>query len=257
MPWKKSEWSAFIHRKISAYWYYKTLEEASQKSSLKYFDLSLTKPQKPHQLWPSRGCPSRVRVAASIRAKLISGSYILQSNRAAFNQNTVDKSCPLCSAPMDDLPHFLLECPATEVKRRPHMTKIQGILKKLKIKYPKTREERCHLLLNTGTPHSMYDHNRSTRSSSTRSNTLSPCLNDCDAVSDNDCAPECDDNCDLNCDTVYSITECNTVISRLRDTVNVMCLDLHNRRTSGLSEQQVSRRSKASKAFKSQGEKKL
>ena len=46
--------------------------------------------------------------------KLISGTYILQKNKARFNQYEVSSLCPLCGIEPEDLMHFMLTCEKLE-----------------------------------------------------------------------------------------------------------------------------------------------
>ena len=46
----------------------------------------------------------------AVQVKLVTGTYILQANRAAFNQMAVDPMCLLCKNGTEDLEHFLLQC---------------------------------------------------------------------------------------------------------------------------------------------------
>ena len=103
-PWDRIKWKHFITSTISNYWFDKLLKGTQTKSSLSWFNTSLRRPDRPHHLWPVQGCDSRTRLAASYRAKMLTGSYILQSNRARFNQHEVDPTCPLCSAATEDIP---------------------------------------------------------------------------------------------------------------------------------------------------------
>ena len=45
-----------------------------------------------------------------MKCKLLTGTYILQANRAAFNQYTVDPTCKLCSVAPATRQHFTGEC---------------------------------------------------------------------------------------------------------------------------------------------------
>ena len=45
-----------------------------------------------------------------IPSSLATGIYILQTNRASFNQNKVDPTCILCKNGKESLQHFLLDC---------------------------------------------------------------------------------------------------------------------------------------------------
>ena len=53
-----------------------------------------------------------------MKLRLASGSYILQSNRAAFNQNEVKPTCLLCGEEDETLEHFLLRCNSLETVRQ-------------------------------------------------------------------------------------------------------------------------------------------
>ena len=44
---------------------------------------------------------------AGIKARLMIGTYVLQSNRAKFNQYKVDPTCTLCGDEPEDQEHFL------------------------------------------------------------------------------------------------------------------------------------------------------
>ena len=57
------------------------------------------------------------RRRAHLKCKLLTGSYILQGNRAVFNQCQVDPTCKLCSATPETRQHFLAECPVFETER--------------------------------------------------------------------------------------------------------------------------------------------
>ena len=58
---------------------------------------------------------NRVRV----KLKLAAGTYIIQTNRAAFNQNDDKLTCLLCNDGDETLEHFLLFCKSLETVRKP------------------------------------------------------------------------------------------------------------------------------------------
>ena len=90
------------------------------------------------------------KLAASYRAKMLTGSYILQSNRARFNQHEVDPTCPQCSATTDDIPQILMECPALKPAHDKHLPTLSNLCKSLDITVPKCKNEWCALILNCG-----------------------------------------------------------------------------------------------------------
>ena len=53
-----------------------------------------------------------------IKLKLISGSYIFQSNQSKFNQSQIDATCLLCGEEDEDLEHFLLRRQLLETTRQ-------------------------------------------------------------------------------------------------------------------------------------------
>ena len=54
-----------------------------------------------------------------IKLKVVSGQYILQANRARFNQNQVhvDTICQLCGEEEENMEHFLLKCTILQAVR--------------------------------------------------------------------------------------------------------------------------------------------
>ncbi len=182
----------------NTYWFHHFIDIARVKSSLQFLDFTLLKNDKTHHMWPTIVCAVR----ASIRAKLISVSYILQTNRTAFNQHQVSDVCLLCGQSPEDMPHFISECPTLDFKRKLHIDNIKRLCMKLEIVLPKARQELCCAILNAGTP--------------------------------------------LICthiDYKPDLYECNhiNVFNRLRETVNYMCLYLHNQRVNMLAQLEASR----------------
>ena len=91
-PPSKEAWKEKIHKAIATFWSKKIQEEASEYSSLRFLPHSFN-PNSPHTVWESTTTdPYDVR-RATIKARILSGSYILQYNRAAFNQTT-NTICP-------------------------------------------------------------------------------------------------------------------------------------------------------------------
>ena len=53
------------------------------------------------------------------KLKLVTGTYIFQSNRATFNQNVIGPTCLLCKNGEETIKHFLLNCTALSIAREP------------------------------------------------------------------------------------------------------------------------------------------
>ena len=136
-PWDRIKWKHFITSTISNYRFGKLLEGTQTKSSLSWFNTSLCRSGRPHHLWPVQGCDSSTRLAAGYRAKILTASNILQSNRARFNQHEVDPAWPPCSATTEDIPHILMECPALKPAHDKHLPTPSNLCKSLDITVPK------------------------------------------------------------------------------------------------------------------------
>ena len=148
-PWLKSRWKAMVKTTVNSHWTALIKTAAEEKSSLKYMS-PVMDPRAAHHLWPKGGCASRKRVAASYRAKMVSGSYILQATRARFNQNRVDPTCPLCGMEPEDLPHFILTCPKLSKARNKSLPRIKHLANDLGMSLP--NDSLCRSLLNSADP---------------------------------------------------------------------------------------------------------
>ena len=95
---------------IKTYWHSLLLSEASLKSTLVYMNYESYHPEKTHSVWSTVGTRLAETRKAIIKAKLLTGTYILQSNKSRFNQYRILATCTLCHQSDEDLAHFLLKC---------------------------------------------------------------------------------------------------------------------------------------------------
>jgi hypothetical protein len=114
---QKRAWKKMVDEAISKHWKKSIEEEAQTKSTTSYMNREYTAHQ-PHTVWRSTSWDPRDVRRATYKARILTGAYILQCNRAAFNQ-TRDTSCPLCKDPEEDIPHFLVQCSALSKERDP------------------------------------------------------------------------------------------------------------------------------------------
>ena len=59
-----------------------------------------------------------------MKLKRVTGTYILQVNRSAFNQNEIDPTCLICKEEPETVDHFLIRCSALAEVRQPIMDSI-------------------------------------------------------------------------------------------------------------------------------------
>ncbi|MEW8546332.1 MAG: reverse transcriptase family protein [Candidatus Thiodiazotropha sp.] len=127
-PPEKIVWKCQLKSHISEYWEKIIVAEARLKSSLRYLNFENYKVGSVHQLWSSAKYNQFSVHKAFTQVKLSLGIYILQSNRARFNQFAVSKLCPLCLCEEESLEHFLLRCGELQVVREPYVHRIRLLL---------------------------------------------------------------------------------------------------------------------------------
>ena len=84
--------------------------QADLYSSLQWLNTGIYRPGVCHPLVTSFGDLREVPCIA-VKLKIVTVTYILQTTRAAFNQNAVNPTCLACNRDDETLRHFLLGCP--------------------------------------------------------------------------------------------------------------------------------------------------
>ena len=106
----KEAWKQTVDKHVSAYLVDKIKLEASEKSSLKFLNTQNYKIGEVHYFWKNAGFNLMAIKKAGFKAKLMTDTYVLQSNRAKLNQYSVDPTCLLCGDDAEDMIHFLFKC---------------------------------------------------------------------------------------------------------------------------------------------------
>lgn len=123
MSWKNML-TAAVHNRVEEKW----KEEIQGKSSLKYLNPDAVRAGSAHPLYSTVRPNTEDTRRAENKARLLTGTYTLQSNRAVFNQYKVDPSCRLCEQEAETREHFIAECTATEDIREEYSAKLNVIL---------------------------------------------------------------------------------------------------------------------------------
>ena len=127
-PMKKEHFKKMVDDKIDGFWLNKLIQDKNSKTSLNMMSVSQLKIGVCHPVWKTvRNNPKDVEKAA-IKARILTGTYTLQANRAKFNQYEVDPTCPLCQKGSENRKHFILLCPVTEAARVKFLLKIINII---------------------------------------------------------------------------------------------------------------------------------
>ncbi|CAC5414884.1 unnamed protein product [Mytilus coruscus] len=117
VPLSKLLWKKLISTKVNGYWEKRINDGSKLYPTLSYLEMSY----KVGQCHPiARTVDANIRDIARIpvRLKIATGTYIFQTNRAAFNQNKIDVVCMLCNYSEETLAHFLLGCTRLEYIRK-------------------------------------------------------------------------------------------------------------------------------------------
>ena len=101
----------------------------TDKSSLRFLNVKTLSVGKVHHSWLSVPNDTKAVKRAYPKIRLLSGTYILQENRARFNQYVVNTCCPLCGTGAEDRVHFLAVCPKLAESRHGFMNKLGSILR--------------------------------------------------------------------------------------------------------------------------------
>ena len=99
------------------------------KSSLKFLNIIVLSVGKIHHAW--RSVPNDPRLVKRVypKIRLLKGTYILQENRARFNQYEINMCCPLCGDGIEDRVHFLAVCSKLAGSRQGLVDALVTILK--------------------------------------------------------------------------------------------------------------------------------
>ena len=106
----KSAWKRKVNKKLVEYWKKALVSETQKKSSLQFWNPSSLEYNVCSQIWTCAGRDPVSAHQANIHVKLVSGTYILQTSKAKFNQYGVSSQCPLCGMEPEGLVHFYVSC---------------------------------------------------------------------------------------------------------------------------------------------------
>ena len=119
----KTKWKSLITSAIYNYWSDRINEEIKYYSTLKYLSPTY-EIGKIHPLAKTNTVNQKDINRIPTRLKLATGNYMLQTMRAAYNQNPIDPTCKLCNQAEETVSHFLICCKTLEYLRAPTINNI-------------------------------------------------------------------------------------------------------------------------------------
>ena len=123
-PPSKNEWKRLLNSAVNTAIEESWEQDIKSKSSLKYVNPDSLKVGKSHHVWSTVRNSIHDSRRAQLKSKLLTGTYILQGNRAAFNQYQVNSTCNLCTAAPETRQHFISECTFLRPERSTYTEKL-------------------------------------------------------------------------------------------------------------------------------------
>ena len=115
----KESWKSTVKEAVNKYWTESLKNEAYEKSSLRYLNIDSMKMGETYSVWKSLdSIVSDVR-KATIKCRMLTITYMLQSASHKFSRANVSATCKCCGLYDEDLAHMLLECPAFIHQKKP------------------------------------------------------------------------------------------------------------------------------------------
>ena len=124
--YKKLEWKKMVKKSLYLFGTNKLKEESSEKQTLHMLAVDSLEVGKVHNVWNSVSNTVKDVRKAITKARILTGTYMLQTQKAKFNKSEVDPRCPICRLEDETLQHILTDCPAYNDVRK---TQLQDIKK--------------------------------------------------------------------------------------------------------------------------------
>jgi DNA-directed RNA polymerase specialized sigma54-like protein len=115
---KKLDWKGIVKKSINTYWTTKLQQDCQSKSSLSLLSTTSLEMGKTHIVWDVR--------KAITKARMLTGTYMLQTLKSKFNQAEVDPTCPICRLETETMTHVITNCPVYNEIRKEYFVKIKG-----------------------------------------------------------------------------------------------------------------------------------
>ena len=125
-------WKKMLNDAISTDVEQKWQKDIKEKPSLRYLNPEAVKVGTAHHIYSSVRPNKQDIQKAEVKAKVLTGTYILQANRSAFNQHAIDPQCRICNQEPETREHFISSCTNTDDIRKNCRKKIRDVL----LQYP-------------------------------------------------------------------------------------------------------------------------
>ncbi len=118
-PEEKQAWKRIVNKAVNEKWRRTIITQAELYSSLNRMSKQYT-PWQCHQVLVPHENSTRDMNRIPVKMKILTWTYILQTNSVKFNNNEINPTCLLWHESDGDLQHFLIECKELSVTKRSH-----------------------------------------------------------------------------------------------------------------------------------------
>jgi hypothetical protein len=125
---KKIEWKGIVKKSINTYWNTRLQLDCQNKSSLSLLSTTSLEMGKTHIVWDSINYSVRDVRQAITKARMLTGTYMLQTLKSKFNQSEVDPTCPICRLETETITNVITSCPLYNEIRKEHFVKLRELL---------------------------------------------------------------------------------------------------------------------------------
>ncbi|VDI46841.1 Hypothetical predicted protein [Mytilus galloprovincialis] len=113
----KVVWKKILRSTINKYWTYELQETAKSKSSLSLLNTTILEIGIVHPVWEFASQSLLDVQKSMIKARMLTGTYLVQADKYKFSQYKINATCLLCHREDEDLTHVLTFCPALRETR--------------------------------------------------------------------------------------------------------------------------------------------
>ena len=125
----RDTWKRMLREATNKYVEQSWKSELQNKSSLKYINPDSVQVGQAHHVYKTVRPNLNDVKRSEIKVRLLTGTYTLQSNRAVFNQYSVDPTCKLCNSEAETRTHFISSCTSAGVIRTRYKARLKKVLK--------------------------------------------------------------------------------------------------------------------------------
>lgn len=121
----KLEWKMLTKEALNEYWTLNLREDCRNRSTLNMLSIENMSIGKTHLVWDSSANSVKEVRQSITKARMLTGRYMLQTNKVKFNQAEIDPTCPVCRTEDEDLTHMLTSCPSYHQLRKSKFSTIK------------------------------------------------------------------------------------------------------------------------------------